>query len=52
MDSLRATRVSHHLMDRARKQSTYQRYKTFFHILKCLACNAEKRLLLKITKKE
>ena len=47
MDSLLAP----HLMDRAMKQST-QLHKIFFHISKCLACNAEKLLQLKITKKE
>ena len=52
MDSLCVPIVSHHVMDRAMKQSTYQFYKTFFHISKCLACNAEKTLLLEITKKE
>ena len=38
-------------MDRAIKQSTRQFHKIFFHISKCLACNAEKTLQLKITKK-
>ena len=47
MDSLWAPRISHHLMDRAMKQSTHQFHKIFFHISKCLACNAEK--LLNIT---
>ena len=42
MDSLWAPRISHHLMDRAMKQSTHQFHKIFFHISKCLACNAEK----------
>ena len=51
MDSLWAPRISHHLMDRAMKQSPHQFHKIFFHILKCLACNAEKILQLKITKK-
>ena len=51
MDSLWASRISHHLMDRAMKQSTHQFHKIFFHISKCLACNAEKLLQLKITKK-
>ena len=46
MDSLLAP----HLIDRAMKQST-QLHKIFFHISKCLACNAEKLLQLKITKK-
>ena len=31
--------------------STYQFHKICFHISKCLACNAEKLLQLKITKK-
>ena len=44
--------ISHQLMDRAMKQSTHQFHKIFFHISKCLACNAEKTLQLKITKKE
>ena len=43
MDSLWAP----HLMDRAMKQPTQQFHKIFFHISKCLACNAEK--LLNIT---
>ena len=51
MDSLWAPRISHHLMDQAMKQSTHQFHKIFFHISKCLACNAEKTLQLKITKK-
>ena len=38
-------------MDRAMKQSTHQFHKIFFHISKCLACNAEKTLQLKIAKK-
>ena len=33
------------------KQSTHQFHKIFVHISKCLACNAEKTLHLKITKK-
>ena len=33
------------------KQSTHQFHKIFFHISKFLACNAEKTLQLKITKK-
>ena len=32
-------------------QLTHQFHKRFFHISKCLACNAEKTLQLKITKK-
>ena len=43
--------ISHYLTDCATKQSTYQFHKIFFHISKCLACNAEKTLQLKITKK-
>ena len=39
-------------MDRAMKQSTGQFRKIFVHISKCLACNAEKTLQLKITKKK
>ena len=38
-------------MDRAMKQLTHQFHKKFFHISKCLACNSEKTLQLKITKK-
>ena len=34
------------------KQSTNQFHKIFFHISRCLACNAEKTLKLKITKKK
>ena len=30
------------------KQSVHQFHKIFFHISKCLACNAEKTLQLKI----
>ena len=33
------------------EQSTHQFHKIFCHISKCLACNAEKTLQLKITKK-
>ena len=33
------------------KQLAHQFHKIFFHISKCLACNAEKTLQLKITKK-
>ena len=33
--------ISHHLMDRAMKQSTHQFHKIYFHISKCLACNTE-----------
>ena len=33
------------------KQCAHQFHKIFFHISKCLACNAEKTLQLKITKK-
>ena len=51
MDSLWAPRISHHLMDWAMKQSTHQFHKIFFYISKCLACNGEKTLQLKITKK-
>ena len=52
MDSLSTPRISHHLMDCAMKQSTHQFHKIIFHISKCLACNVEKTLQLKITKKE
>ena len=38
-------------MDRVMKESTRQFHKIFCHISKCLACNAEKTLQLKITKK-
>ena len=37
-------------MDCAISQSTLQFHKIFYHISKCLACNAEKTLQLKITK--
>ena len=40
--------ISHHLMDRVIKQWTHQFHKIFFHTSKCLACNAEKILQLKI----
>ena len=39
-------------MDRAMKQLTHQFHKIFFHISKCLACNAEKTLQLEIIKKK
>ena len=52
MDLLWAPRISHHLMDRAMKQSTHQFHKIFFRISKCLACNAEKKLQLNIKKKK
>ena len=39
-------------MDRAMEQSSRQFQKIFFQISKCLACNAEKILQLKMTKKE
>ena len=39
-------------MDRAMKQLTHQFHEIFFHISKYLACNAEKTLQLKITKKK
>ena len=39
-------------MDCAMKQSAHQFPKILFHISKCLACNVEKTLQLKITKKE
>ena len=44
--------LSLHLMDRAIKQSTHQFLKIYFHISKCLACNAKKTLQLKITQRE
>ena len=34
------------------KQSAHQFHKILFHISKCLACNVEKTLQLKITKKK
>ena len=37
-------------MDRAMKQSAHQFHKKKIHISKCLACNAEKALQLKLTK--
>ena len=39
-------------LDGAMKQSTHQFHNFFFHISKCLACNAEKTLQLNIAKKE
>ena len=42
--------ISHHLMDRTTKQSTRRFHKIYFYISKCLACNSEKTLQLKITK--
>ena len=46
--------ISHQLIDRAMKQSTIVSLisQISFHISICLACNAEKALQLKITKKE
>ena len=38
-------------MDRAIKQSTHQFQKIFFHISKCLACNAEKNITVEDNKK-
>ena len=38
-------------MDRAMKQSIRQFHKTFFHISKCLACNAEKNITVEDNKK-
>ena len=43
--------ISHHLMDRVMKQSAHRFHEIFFHISKCLACNTEKTLQLKITEK-
>ena len=34
------------------KQSTHQFHKIFFHISKCLACNAEKTLTVEDNKKK
>ena len=39
--------ISHHVMDRAMKQSTRQLHEIFFHISKCLARNAEKNITVK-----
>ena len=38
-------------MDRAMKQSTHQFRKIFFHISKCLACNAKKNIAVEDNKK-
>ena len=38
-------------MDRAINQSTHQFHKIFFHISKCLACNAEKNITVEDNKK-
>ena len=43
--------ISYRLMDRAMKQSTHRFHEICFHISKCLACDAEKTLQFKITKK-
>ena len=43
--------ISHHLMDHAINQSTHQFHKIFFHISKCLACNAEKIITVEDNKK-
>ena len=43
--------ISQNLMDRAVKQSTRQFHKIFFHISKCLACNAEKNITAEDNKK-
>ena len=42
--------ISHHLMDRTTKESTHRFHKIYFYISKCLACNSEKTLQLKIRK--
>ena len=39
-------------MDLAIKQSNHEFHKIVFHISKSLACNAEKTLQMKLTKKE
>ena len=45
--------ISHHLMDHAMKQqSTHQFHKIFFHISKCLTCNAEKNIAVEDNKKK
>ena len=51
MDSLWASRISHDLMDQAMKQSTHRFHKMFFHISKCLACDAEKNITVENNKK-
>ena len=38
-------------MDRAKKQPAHQFHKIFFHISKCLACNAEKNITVEDNKK-
>ena len=45
--------ISHHLMDRAMKESTrqFQKILIFFHISKCLACNAGKNITVEDKKK-
>ena len=43
--------ISYHLMDRAINQLTHQFHKIFFHISKCLACNAEKNITAEDNKK-
>ena len=42
MDSLWIANISYYMMDHAMKQFTHQFHKVFFHISKCLTCNAEK----------
>ena len=43
--------ISHHLIDRAMKQSTHQFHKIFFHVSKYLACNAEKNTTVEDNRK-
>ena len=44
MDSLyEHPEIWDHLMDHAMKQLTHHFHKIFFHISKCLACNAEEK---------
>ena len=43
--------MSHQSMDHAMKQSVHQCYKKYFHISKCLACNAKKTIRAEDNKK-
>ena len=44
MDSLSTPRISYHMIDCAKKQTTYQFHKKKFHISKSLACKYRKNI--------
>ena len=51
MDSLSAPRISHHLMDRAMKQSTHQFHKKIFSYLKIFSMLCRKIITVEDNKK-